>query len=91
MGLSIVRRAAWVATITALPGVKVIVVNLRGGITRCDEVAHGIIDAGVPQPVIVRLAGTNEAEGRKLLEEKGYRMLDTMDQAIRAAVEVAGQ
>ncbi len=80
-----------VRLVASMPGVKVIVVNLLGGITRCDEVAHGIIDAGVPQPVIVRLAGTNEAEGRRLLEEKGYRMLDTMDQAIRAAVEVAGQ
>jgi succinyl-CoA synthetase beta subunit len=78
-----------VRLVASMPGVKVIVVNLLGGITRCDEVAKGIIAAGISQPVIVRLAGTNEAEGRRLLEEHGYRMLDTMDLAIRAAVEVA--
>lgn len=88
-GAGFERVARAVRLVASMPGVKVIVVNLLGGITRCDEVAHGIIDAVVPQPVIVRLAGTNEAEGRKLLEEKGYVMLDTMDQVIRAAVEVA--
>jgi succinyl-CoA synthetase beta subunit len=76
-----------VRLVASMPGVKVIVVNLLGGITRCDEVAKGIIAAAISQQVIVRLAGTNEGEGRRLLEERGYKMLDTMDQAIRAAVE----
>ena len=71
-----------------MPGVKVIVVNLLGGITRCDEVAKGIITAGVSQKIIVRIAGTNEEEGKRLLEENNYLMLPTMDEAIRAAVEV---
>ena len=71
------------------PSVRVIVVNLLGGITRCDEVAKGIITADIKQPVIVRLAGTNEELGRQLLVEKGYRMLDTMEQVVKAAVEVA--
>ncbi|NYT06751.1 MAG: succinate--CoA ligase subunit beta [Methanomicrobiales archaeon] len=69
------------------PTVKVIVVNLLGGITRCDDVARGIISAGIAQPVIVRLAGTNEEEGRKILDGRGYRMLDSMEEAVRAAVE----
>lgn len=69
------------------PSVKVIVVNLLGGITRCDEVARGIIAAAVRQPIIVRLAGTNEREGREILSSAGYRMLDTMEQAVKAAVE----
>lgn len=90
-GAGFERVAYAVRLVASMPGVKVIVVNLLGGITRCDEVARGIIDAGVAQQVIVRLAGTNEAEGRRLLEEKGYPMLDTMDQAIRAAVEVANR
>ncbi len=76
-----------VKLVASMPGVKVIVVNLLGGITRCDEVAKGIIEAGVPQKIIVRIAGTNEAEGRALLEENNYLMLPTMDEAIRAAVE----
>ena len=73
-GAGFERVARAVRLVASMPGVKVIVVNLLGGITRCDEVA-----------------GTNEAEGRRLLEEKGYSMLDTMDQAIRAAVEVANK
>ena len=78
-----------VQLVARLPSVRVIVVNLLGGITRCDEVARGIIAAGIPQKVIVRLAGTNEAEGRRLLTEKGYEMLDTMDLVVQRAVEVA--
>jgi succinyl-CoA synthetase beta subunit len=72
------------------PSVNVIVVNLLGGITRCDEVARGIISAGVSQRVIVRLAGTNEEEGRRLLAERGYEMLGSMDEVVRAALEVKG-
>jgi len=78
-----------VRLVGSVPSVKVIVVNLLGGITKCDEVAKGIIDAAIPQKVIVRLAGTNEIEGRAMLSEKGYEMLDTMDLVVRKAVEVA--
>jgi len=78
-----------VRLVATVPSVRVIVVNLLGGITRCDEVARGIIAAGISQKVIVRLAGTNEAEGRKLLFEKSYEMLDTMDLVVKKAVEVA--
>ena len=77
-----------VRLVASVPTVKIIVVNLLGGITKCDEVAKGIIAAGISQKVIVRLAGTNEAEGRKLLSEKGYEMLDTMDLVVKRAVEV---
>ena len=73
----------------SMPKVSVIVVNLLGGITRCDEVAKGIIAAGVAPTVIVRMAGTNEAEGRQLLGEHGYRMLESMDAAVKAAMGVA--
>jgi succinyl-CoA synthetase beta subunit len=79
-----------VRLVASVPSVKVIVVNLLGGITRCDEVARGIIAAGISQKVIVRLAGTNEGEGRSLLSGKGYEMLDTMDLVVKKAVEVAG-
>jgi succinyl-CoA synthetase beta subunit len=78
-----------VRLVASVPSVKVIVVNLLGGITKCDEVARGIIAAGISQKVIVRLAGTNEAEGRALLADKGYEMLDTMDLVVKKAVEVA--
>lgn len=77
-----------VRLVASVPTVKVIVVNLLGGITKCDEVAKGIIAAGISQKVIVRLAGTNEAEGRRLLTEKNYEMLDTMDLVVKKAVQV---
>ena len=77
-----------VRLVAGVPAVKVIVVNLLGGITKCDEVAKGIIAAGISQKVIVRLAGTNEAEGRRLLAESGYEMLDTMDLVVKKAVAV---
>ncbi len=77
-----------VRLVASMPKVSVIVVNLLGGITRCDEVAKGIIAAGVAPTVIVRMAGTNEAEGRQLLAECGYRMLESMDAAVKAAMEV---
>ncbi|MGB8309566.1 MAG: ATP-grasp domain-containing protein [Methanoregula sp.] len=79
-----------VRLVSGVPSVRVIVVNLLGGITRCDEVAKGIIASGVSVPVIVRIAGTNAEEGQRLLAEKGYEMLDTMDHVVKKAVEVAG-
>ncbi len=82
-----VREA--VRLVATKPGVRVIVVNLLGGITRCDEVARGIVDAGIPQKVIVRLAGTNEQEGKAILDGGGYVMVDTMEDAVRTAVEMA--
>ncbi len=54
------------------PNVKSILINIFGGITRCDDIAKGILQSleemDVPVPIVVRLVGTNEAEGQKLLE-----------------------
>jgi succinyl-CoA synthetase beta subunit len=72
--------------IEKLPNLKIIVVNLLGGITRCDEVAKGIIAADVSHPIILRLAGTNEAEGRAILDGRGYAMYQSMESAIQAAI-----
>ena len=83
------RVAHAVRLLGSMPNVSVILVNLLGGITRCDEVAMGIIEAGVSQQIIVRLAGTNEVQGKELLSTRGYRMLDTMEEAVSAAVEDA--
>lgn len=78
-----------VRLIAGMPSVKVILVNLLGGITRCDEVAHGILEANVPQRIFVRLAGTNEEEGKRILAVKDYTMFETMEEAVKAAVEAA--
>jgi succinyl-CoA synthetase beta subunit len=84
------RVTAAVRLVSGMPSVRVILVNLLGGITRCDDVARGIIAAGVLQTVVVRMAGTNEEEGRALLRAHGYEMYETMEQAVKAAVESAG-
>ncbi|MGB9773429.1 MAG: ADP-forming succinate--CoA ligase subunit beta [Bacteroidota bacterium] len=59
------------------PNVKAILVNIFGGIVRCDRVAQGIIDAAknvkIDVPVVVRLEGTNAEEGARLLEQSGMR------------------
>lgn len=77
--------------IGAMPEVKAIVVNIFGGITRCDEVAQAIIEAqgsleALPA-LYVRLTGTNEAEGRRLLDAAGIPILPTLADCVAAAVE----
>jgi succinyl-CoA synthetase beta subunit len=83
--------------ITGDPQVKAILFNIFGGITRCDEVARGILQAlgqmEIPHPIVVRLDGTNAEEGRKLLEDAAPPKLHvepTMLEAARRAVELAG-
>ncbi|MBX2903750.1 MAG: ADP-forming succinate--CoA ligase subunit beta [Chitinophagales bacterium] len=61
------------------PNVKAILVNIFGGIVRCDRVAQGIVDAyrtigNIPVPIIVRLQGTNAAEAKKLIDESGLQV-----------------
>jgi succinyl-CoA synthetase beta subunit len=82
--------------ITADPQVKSIFFNIFGGITRCDEVARGILQAlrqmPIEQPIVVRLDGTNAEEGRKLLAEAAPANLHpeaTMLDAARRAVGLA--
>ncbi len=59
--------------------VKAILVNIFGGIVRCDRVANGIIQVAkkidIPVPVVVRLQGTNAIEAKKLLDESGLNLI----------------
>jgi succinyl-CoA synthetase beta subunit len=75
------------------PGVRAILFNIFGGITRCDVVARGIIEArkrvDVGVPMVIRLVGTNQEEGRQILAEAGMSSFETMRDAARAAVEAA--
>lgn len=61
------------------PNVKAILVNIFGGIVRCDRVAQGIVDAyknigSIPVPIIVRLQGTNSIEAKKIIDESGLKV-----------------
>ncbi|MCP4451387.1 MAG: succinate--CoA ligase subunit beta, partial [Planctomycetes bacterium] len=72
---------------------KVILINIFGGITRCDDVARGILMAreqlGVTVPMVIRLVGTNETEGRDLLQQAGLIATRSMTEAIEQAVAQA--
>ena len=74
--------------------VKAILFNIFGGITRCDDVANGIIQAtqqmDIKVPIVVRLTGTNEEEARKLLAKTDLVPAETMDEAVQKANELAG-
>ena len=78
------------------PQVKSILFNIFGGITRCDEVARGILEAldrmEIDHPIVVRLDGTNAEEGRRMLEESDapIDVEPTMLEAARRAVELVG-
>jgi succinyl-CoA synthetase beta subunit len=77
--------------------VRSILFNIFGGITRCDEVARGVLEAleqmQIALPVVVRLDGTNAAEGRQILADAAPANLyvePTMLAAAQRAVELAG-
>lgn len=76
------------------PAVKAILVNIFGGIMRCDIIALGLIAAatelGLKKPVVIRLQGTNVDEAKKLIEESGLRMLtaDDLGEAAQKVVRV---
>ncbi len=77
------------------PNVKAMLVNIFGGIMRCDIIAEGIIaaakDVGVKVPLVVRLQGTNVEQGRKLLAESGLDIItaENMDEAAQKVVEAS--
>jgi len=76
--------------ITADPGVKAILFNIFGGITRTDDVANGIVAATaqfkVDLPIVIRLTGTNEDQAFRILQSAGMRALSDMDEAVKQAV-----
>lgn len=92
-GASSEKVAAAMRIILTDPSVKAILFNIFGGITRCDEVARGILvamDEVKPKvPMVVRLVGTNAEEGRKLLENANMITAETLADAAKKSVEAA--
>jgi succinyl-CoA synthetase beta subunit len=76
--------------------VKAVLINIFGGILRCDVLALGVIAAvkelGVPVPIVIRMEGTNVDEGKRLLKESGMKLTtaDSMDEAATKVVQLAG-
>lgn len=75
--------------------VKVVLINVLGGITRCDQVAKGIVEArnrvGIKKPLVVRMVGTFEDEGKKILTEASIPYYDTMEETAEEAARLAGR
>jgi succinyl-CoA synthetase beta subunit len=75
--------------------VKAVLINIFGGILRCDVLAEGVIaavrDLGVTVPVVIRMKGNKEEEGKRMLRESGLNFItaDTMDEAARKVVSAA--
>lgn len=82
--------------LTADPGVKCILINIFGGVMRCDRVSAGLIQAAgnieMKLPMVVRLQGTNVAEGRRMLQESGlkFTLADGLYEAAQKAVSLLG-
>jgi succinyl-CoA synthetase beta subunit len=92
-GASAEKVAAALEIILSDPNVKAVLFNIFGGITRCDLVAQGILDAlkevKTDVPMVVRLVGTNAAEGRQLLKDADMETADTLAEAAQKAVTAA--
>jgi succinyl-CoA synthetase beta subunit len=84
------KVAAAMELILADPNVRAILVNIFGGITRGDEVAHGLIEARAQQardvPMVVRIVGTNAEEAAELLEAAHFETAGSLDEAAEKAV-----
>jgi succinyl-CoA synthetase beta subunit len=82
--------------LTSDPGVKCILINVFGGVLRCDRVSAGLIQAAanieIKLPMVVRLQGTNVEEGQRMLKESGLQItvVDGLYEAARKAVSLIG-
>jgi len=76
------------------PNVKAILINIFGGITRCDDIANGLLMAReqleLNVPMVIRLVGTNQKEGRAILESAGLKAGDNLDDAVKEVIAAAG-
>lgn len=75
------------------PDVKVLLINIFGGITRCDDVARGILEVrrelGIEKPLVIRLTGINEEDAKRMLIEAGLFVFSDVEEAIKYAVKMA--
>ena len=92
-GASKEKVSAALKIILSDKNVKGILINIFGGIMRCDVLAHGVVDAAkeinIRVPLVVRLAGTNFKEGKEILDNSGLRLIsaENLDDAAKKIVE----
>jgi len=87
----VIRRA--LDLVISYPSVRVVFLNVLGGITRADDVARGVVnalrDARRDVPLVIRLTGTNEEEGQRILREAGIPFETSLERAAEKAVEIS--
>jgi succinyl-CoA synthetase beta subunit len=92
-GASIKAIEVALQIVLADPQAKVLLVNILGGITHCDDVARSIVkvlkEAKIKKTLIIRLVGTNQKEGQEILRDSGISISESMEQAARHAIEIA--
>ena len=88
--LEVIKKA--VTLVMSKPEVKAVLINILGGITRCDLVAQGVVaaldEAKVKKPIAVRMIGTNEEEGTRILKEAGVEVDSNMEEAVQRIVKL---
>jgi succinyl-CoA synthetase beta subunit len=89
------KAAAGLQVLSEDNQIKVIFINIFGGLTLCDQIAEGIITqlkyANISQPLIVRMAGNHSEKGKKLLEKMGVQIADTMREAVQFCIDYIGE
>jgi succinyl-CoA synthetase beta subunit len=92
-GAPVERIAAALKIVLSDQDVRAVLVNILGGITHCDDVARAIVEAKnnaqASKPFVIRLVGTNEKEGRQILHDAGFAVLDSMEESAKHAVQIA--
>jgi succinyl-CoA synthetase beta subunit len=84
-----------IEVVMANPNVDALLITLIGGLTRMDEMAEGIVQylgkQPVPVPMVIRMAGTKEAEGKEILSKVGIETYDDLQAAVQVVVGLAGR
>ena len=84
----VIKKA--VTLVMSKPAVKAVLINILGGITRCDLVARGVVDAldesAIKKPIAIRMIGTNEEEGTQILRQAGVHAYSNMEEAVEAVL-----
>ncbi len=83
----LMRKA--LSIVLAKKEVRSVFINIFGGITRCDEIARGIVEFAPQVPISVRMTGTHEEEGMRILRENGYSAFSSMEEAAFKAARLA--
>jgi succinyl-CoA synthetase beta subunit len=90
---TIERMVDAVEIVLSNPKTKALLMNVLGGIIKCDEVAKAVVKVkegmGFAKPMVIRLVGTNEEEGKRILSGAGINSFDSMEEAAKRAVELA--